>query len=155
MATACWLWEKDPGLITRPDAWGNFSASLTAVQDQRLGAEQDNLLVGPQAVKHYLATVERRKFAWFRYVRRHDSLFKTTFHGTLKGGQRIGRQRKCWINNMKEWASLSLAVLQTKASCRKDWKMISAESSTIPPPPPQRWPIRSRDWIKALADRRC
>ena len=33
--------------LSRPSAWGNFSASPIAVQDQRLVAEQDQLPCGP------------------------------------------------------------------------------------------------------------
>ena len=86
-----------------------------------------NFLVGPEEL--LLATVKRQKFAWFRHVTRHDSLSKTTLQGTLEGGQRHGWQRKCWMDNMKEWTSLPMPELLTRASCRKDWKRISVESS--------------------------
>ena len=53
-----------------------------------------------------------------------------------------GRQRKCWMDNIKEWTYLPMPKLLTRTSCRKDWKRISAESSII-----SRWrPDRSRDW---------
>ncbi|KAH3702807.1 hypothetical protein DPMN_077833 [Dreissena polymorpha] len=39
-------------------------------------------LVGPQ--EPLLATFKRRKLALFGHVTRHDSLFKTVLHGTLK-----------------------------------------------------------------------
>ena len=39
-----------------------------------------NFLVGPQ--EPFLATVERRKLAWFGHVTRHDSLYKTILQGT-------------------------------------------------------------------------
>ena len=51
-----------------------------------------NFLVGPQ--EPLLATVKRRKLAWFGYVSRHDSLSKTIPQGTLEGGRRRGRQKK-------------------------------------------------------------
>ena len=64
------------------------------------------------------------------HVTRHvDSLYKTILQGTLKGGQRRGRQRKCWMGNIKEWISLPMPDLPTRASCKKDWKRIPAESS--------------------------
>ena len=37
------------------------------------------------------------------------------------------------MNNIKEWTPLSVQELLTRASCRKDWKRISAESSLMPP----------------------
>ena len=49
-----------------------------------------NLLVGPQEL--LLATVKRRKLAWFGHVTRHDSLSETVFQSTLNGGRRCGRQ---------------------------------------------------------------
>ena len=75
-----------------------------------------NFLVGPE--KPLLATVKRRKLAWFGHVTRHDSLSKTIFHGTLERGQRRGRQRKCWMDNIKEWISLPMQELLTRAFCR-------------------------------------
>ena len=48
-----------------------------------------------------LATVKRRKLAWFVHVTRHDSLYKTTLQGTLEGGRRRGRQRICWMDNVR------------------------------------------------------
>ena len=50
-----------------------------------------------------LSTVKRRKLLWFGHVTRHDSLAKTTMQGTIQGGRRRGRQRKNWMENIKEW----------------------------------------------------
>ena len=58
-----------------------------------------NFLMGPQ--EPLLATVRRLKPAWFGHVTRHDSLSKTILQGTLEGGRRSGRQRKCWMDNIK------------------------------------------------------
>ena len=63
----------------------------------------------------------------------HDSLSKTILQGTLEGGRRRGRQRKCWVDNMKEWTSLTMPKLFTNASCGKGWKRVSAESSLMSP----------------------
>ena len=90
-----------------------------------------NFLVGPQEPR--LATVRRRKLAWFGHVPRHDSLSKTILRGTLEGGQRRGRQRKCWMDNIKEWTTLPMPKLLTRTSCRKDGKRKSAESSRMSP----------------------
>ena len=88
-----------------------------------------NSLVGPQ--EPLPATDERRKLAWIGHVTRHDSLSKTILKGTLEGGRFLGQQRKCWMDNIKEWASTPTPELLTMASCRKDWKRISAESSLM------------------------
>ena len=53
-----------------------------------------NSLVGPH--EPLLATVKRQKHAWFAHVTRHDSLSTTILQGTLEGGRRHGRQRKCY-----------------------------------------------------------
>ena len=79
-----------------------------------------------------------------RHVTRQDSLSKTIPQGTAEGGRRRGRQRKWWMDNIKELTSLPMPELLTRASCRKDWKRISAESSLMPPSLPRR-PNRSRD----------
>ena len=51
-----------------------------------------NSLVGPQEPP--LATVKRRKLAWFGHVTHHDSLSKTILQGTLKGGGDAGVSRE-------------------------------------------------------------
>ena len=104
----------------------------------------DNFPIGPQ--EPLLAGVKRRKLARFGHVTRHDSLYRTIFQGTLAGGQRRGRQRKHWMDNIKEWTSLLVPELLTRDFCRKDWRMISAESSLMSP----RRPNRSRDWTVAI-----
>ena len=55
-----------------------------------------------------------------------------------------GWQRKCWMDNIKDWTSLPMPELLTTASCRKDWKRISAESPLVSP----RRPNRPRDWTE-------
>ena len=70
------------------------------------------------------------------------SLFKAILQGTLEGGRRRGRQKKCWMDNVKDWTSLPMPVLLTMASCRKDRKRVSAESSVVS----RRQPSRSRGW---------
>ena len=101
-----------------------------------------NSLVGSQ--EPLLATVKRPKLAWFRHVAHHDSLSKTIVQGSLEGGQCHGLQKKCWMDNIEQWTSLPVPELLTRASCRKDWKRISAESSLMSPRPP----IRSMDWTE-------
>ena len=90
-----------------------------------------NFMVSPQ--EPLLATVKRRKLAWFGDVTRHDSLSKTILQGTPVGWRRCGRQRKCWMDNIKQWAPLPMPELFTRASRRKDVKNISAESSLMTP----------------------
>ena len=88
-----------------------------------------NFFMDPQEPP--LATVNRRKFAWFRHVTRNDSLSKTILQGTLEDGLLGDRQRKCWMDNIKEWTSVPKPELLVRASRRKDWKRISAESTLM------------------------
>ena len=57
------------------------------------------------------------------------------FQGTLEGRRRPGWQRKFGVDNAKEWLTLPMPELFSTASCRKDWKRISAESSPVSPLP--------------------
>ena len=84
----------------------------------------------------YLITKKRQKLAWFGHLTCHDSLSKTIRQGTLEVGLHCGQQRKCWMDNVKELTSLPMPELLTRASCRKDWKRISAESSLMTPSDP-------------------
>ena len=89
-----------------------------------------NFFVGQQET--LLATVKRRKLAWFGYVARHDSLPKLILQGILESGRRRGRQRKCWMDNIKKWTSTPMLELLTRTSYRKVWKRISAEPHLLP-----------------------
>ena len=74
-----------------------------------------------------------------------NSLSKTVLRGTLEGGRCCGQQRKCWVGNIKEWTSpLPMPELPTRASCRKDWKTISADLTLMSP----RRPNHSRECMQ-------
>ena len=47
-----------------------------------------------------LTTVKKRKLKWFGHVSRSSGLAKTILQGTVQGGRRRGRQKKCWENNI-------------------------------------------------------
>ena len=67
------------------------------------------------------ATVKSRKLAWFRHVTRHDSPSKTNLPSTLGYG-RWGRQRKSWLDTVKECTPLNTPDLLAPATHRKEWK---------------------------------
>ena len=82
---------------------------LIEVQDQRLGAEQD------------LVPLRTRKSLFWQLSRdghvaraSHDSLSKTILQDTLEGGRRRDWQRKCWMDNIKEWTFLPMPELLIK-----------------------------------------
>ena len=73
-----------------------------------------NLPVGLQ--KPLLATVRRRKLAWFGHVTSLGSPCKTNLQGTMEDGRRCGRQRKCWMDNIKEWIYPPMPELLARVS---------------------------------------
>ena len=86
---------------------------------------------GPQ--EPILTTVKRRKLTWFGHHTRHDSLSKTILQGTVEGQRRRGRQKKMWIDNVKDWTEMSLPRLLEKANDRQAWrKTVSSASSKSP-----------------------
>ena len=90
-----------------------------------------NFLVCPQ--KPLLVTVKRWILAWFGHVTHCYSLSETILQGTLEGGRHHSWQRKCWMDNIKEWIFLPMPELLTRASSRKDGKRFAAESSVMTP----------------------
>ena len=53
------------------------------------------------------------------YIPTPEALSRHILQGILKGGRRRGRQRQCGMDNVKEWASLSVTEIITVASHRK------------------------------------
>ena len=74
--------------------------------------------------------------ASFGHVRCHDSLSKTILQGTLEGRRCRDRQRKCWMDKIKEWASLPLPELLTRASCTKAKRWSLLNRPLCPPDDP-------------------
>ena len=87
-----------------------------------------NSFAGPQEPLLELSR-DRNLLAWFRHVACHNSLSKTILQGTLEGGGHHGQQRKCWMDNIKEWTSLPVPDLLTMASCKKKKKKTGRGSS--------------------------
>jgi hypothetical protein len=88
-------------------------------------------LVGYQ--EPLLATIKRRKLAWFGHVTRHDTLSKTIMQGTLEGGRKRGRQKKNRQDNVKEWTDLTIPDLLQTTSDRPLWRRITASSALRSP----------------------
>ena len=75
----------------------------------------------PAAVS-YSETETSMVRACHNHVPRHHGLSKTIFQGTLGGGRRRGRQRKCWMNDVKEWTSLPMPELAHNGLLQKRLK---------------------------------
>ena len=58
-------------------------------------------MVGRQG--ELLASIKRRKLAWYGHVTRHQALSKAILQGTLEGSRKRGIQRKCWMDNVRDW----------------------------------------------------
>ena len=107
-----------------------------------------NFPVGPQAF--LLTTVKRWKLAWFRNVTCHNSLSKIILHvggwARMEDGQQqwrmgndsggwvmmvedgqgcCGPQRKCRMDNIKEWTALPMLELLTSSTCRNITQIFS------------------------------
>ena len=113
MDPACWLWVRSPDFETKCLRELLRNSYLEHKTNDWVRSKI-NFLVGPQEPS--LTTVKRRKLAWLRHVRRHDSLSKTILQGTLEDGRRCGRQKKCWVDSIKEWTSLPMPDLLRRAS---------------------------------------
>ena len=102
------------------DADAVSEKSIQAVEKTVRGnvSSKINFLVGLQ--EPLLTTVERQRLARCEHVMRYNGQCKTILQGTLRGRRRRARQRKCRMNNVKEWTSLSMPELPTMASRRKD-----------------------------------
>ena len=137
-------WLKKGLRLSKPSAWGNFSVSPTRSTrpSTECGARPTSVRVHRNLC--WQLTRDGNLHGSVMSHATHDSLFRTLRQGTLEGGRRRGRQRKCWMDHIKEWTSLTTLELLTSTSFRTDWKKISAESSPMSP----RRPNRSRDWTE-------
>ena len=60
---------------------------------------------------------------------------KTILQGTVKGGRRLGRQRKRWEDNSIEWTGLEFGKSQRAMENREEWRKLVAKSSVVPQRP--------------------
>ena len=64
-------------------------------------------------------------------------LAKTILQATVKGKRRQGRQRKRWVDNIREWTNLESAKPQRAVENREKWSKLVAKSSVVPPNDPR------------------
>ena len=55
----------------------------------------------------------------------------TITQGTVPGGRRRGRPKKCWHDNIKEWTELPLAKTLRLAEDKDGWRKI-IKTSVVP-----------------------
>ena len=68
---------------------------------------------------------------------------KNFFQCTVKGGRRLGRQRKRWEDNIREWTGLEFAESQRAVASREKWRKLNVKSSVV-----SKRPSRQRDRIE-------
>ena len=89
-----------------------------------------------------LSIVKTRKLRWYGHVTRATGLANTIMQGTVPGGRRRSRPKKCWHDNIKEWTELPLAKTLRLAEDKDGWRKI-IKTSVVPLQPPQR--LRAAD----------
>ena len=78
-----------------------------------------NFHVGPR--KPLLATVKKRKLM-VRPCHTPQQPSKSILQGTSDGGRRSGRQRACWLDNVKEWTTRQLTRRRNRRSSKSTLK---------------------------------
>ena len=89
--------------------------------------------IGPHEDR--LTMVKRRKLQWYGHVSRSSGLAKTILQGTVKGGQRQGRQRKRCEDNIREWTGLEFTRSQRAVENREKWRKLVVKLSVVPQRP--------------------
>ena len=79
-----------------------------------------------------LTQVKKRKLRWFGHVSRASGLQKTILQGTVKGQRKRGRQKKRWVDNIKEWTGMDFDSTTRAAKNRTRWKGILVTPTTFP-----------------------
>ena len=82
-----------------------------------------------------LTTVKKRKLRWYGHVTRSSGLSKTILQGTVQGGRKMGRPKKRWACNIKDWTGLSFAESQKATRNRQGWRHVVTTSMVMPQQP--------------------
>ena len=107
---------------------------LLGPQDQWLEEEQDQLPCSCRSTGTASCNCQETETCMVWACAVPQQPLKTILQGILEGEQCCGQQRKCWMD-IKKWTSLPMPQLFTRASCRKVFSRISAESSLMFPRP--------------------
>ena len=65
------------------------------------------------------------------HVTRSPGLAKTILQVTVQGGKRRGRQRKRWVDSIKEWTGLEWNIILRKVENREDWRKLVVKSAVV------------------------
>ena len=89
--------------------------------------------IGPH--EDILTIAKGRKLQWYGHVSCSSGLAKTILQGTVKGGRRLGRQRKRREDNTREWTGLEFGRSQRAVENREKWRKLVAKSAVVPQRP--------------------
>ena len=67
-----------------------------------------------------LTRVKRCTLKWDGHISHTSGLVETIVQGTVKGGQRKGRQKKRWEDSIREWTGLEFAKSQRAVENREE-----------------------------------
>ena len=67
-----------------------------------------------------LTLAKKRKLRWFGNVSWSSGLAKTILQGTVKEKTKRARQKKRWVDNIKEWTGMDFASSTKAAENRTD-----------------------------------
>ena len=76
-------------------------------------------------------TVNKWKLRWFGHVGRSSGLCEYIWHGAVSGKMKIGRQKKRWADDIKEWTGRYINSCQRAADDRLIWQKIVADVSSV------------------------
>ena len=108
----------------------------TSIRDRITNEDVRNRVraaIGPH--DDLLSIVKTRKLRWYGHVIQATGLANIIMQGTVPGGRRRGRPKKCWHDNIKEWTELPLAKTLRLEEDRDGWRKI-IKTSVVPLQPP-------------------
>ena len=79
-----------------------------------------------------LRTIKCRKLQYFGHIKRHNNICKHIMEGNIEGKRARGRQRRTWLDDIKDWTNLSVQECNSQAKNRERWRVISSR-------PHKRW----------------
>ena len=79
---------------------------------------------------------KQKKLRWYGHVTRSNGLAKTVLQGTVPGGRKGGRQKRKWLDDIRDWTGLSLAESLRYPEDRVIWHGIVKKSAVVPQRPP-------------------
>ena len=139
---ACESWTLTAELQRRIQAMkmGCYREILRISYKDHVTSEEVCAKIQPAIGPHKdLTMVKKHKLQWYGHVSHSSGLAKNILQGTVKGGRRLGRRRKRWKDNIREWTGLEFAKSQRAAENKEKWEKLVVKSSVVPRRPSWFW----------------